>query len=141
MLETALSLLLSLGFAYHGRDKVWTPTFKGSRVQRFQQAVAHYQDKMALDSEPLIMIHEGLLVVYGERRCAAANRDAQWSQDNVHMSLDPQCNVHKPEALALHEQCHRRMMHLESSRWSLPRNEKEREVKTCMAAYSKKERR
>lgn len=125
---------------WHGRDRVWTPTFEGTRAERFQAAVLHYQGRMGLEPATVLVSASGR-VIEGKERCAWAWRESGFADDVIGFWSSARCNRHKPEALALHEQCHRRMAHLEPAFWSVGAKVKEREVKGCMAAYSAKERR
>ena len=136
MLDIA-SFLLSFLLVWHGRDKVWTPTFEGTREIRFTQAVVHYQDKMGLGDDPLVFdIRPERRLVNGSLSCAWVERSREWQSDVIGFSTSKNCKDWKPELLALHEQCHRRMAHLDRD---IPN--KHAEVKTCMGWYSAKERR
>ena len=135
-----VSLILTFLFMWHGRDKPWTPTFKGTRVERFTTATRHYEKRMGLDPATVFVSESGR-IIHGEQRCAWTVRDEAWTDDVVAIWTTKRCNVYKPEVLALHEQCHRRMGHLEPAFWEMDQREKEREVKKCMLVYSAKERR
>lgn len=135
-----MSLGLSLVLMWGGRDKVWTPTFEGTRAERFERAVRHYEAKMGLGAATIMLSDTGR-VIGGKARCAWAWREDGWSDDVIGFWTSAKCERHKPEVLAFHEACHRRWAHLEPAMWDLPREQKEREVKACMVAYSAKERR
>jgi len=140
VLSTVAGMLLSFAFAWHGRDKIWTPTFKGERHVRFELAVRHYDERMGLVPATVLVTKRGR-VVDGKERCAWSWRDTAWADDEIGFLASPRCNTHKPEMLALHEQCHRRMAHLEPAFWGLDAGTKERQAKACMVAYSRRERR
>jgi hypothetical protein len=136
MIAQLVSLALSFLLMWSGRDKVWTPTFEGTREARFTRAVVHYQQRMGLGEDPLVFeISPTRRVVNGRATCAWVTRDVAWG-DVIGFSSSQDCTSYKPEYLALHEQCHRRMAHLDVD---VP--DKHAEVKTCMGWYSEKERR
>lgn len=139
MLTEILSLGLSFLFAWHGRDRIWTPTFTGTREARFVQALGYYNEAMGLAPPNAILIEPFRRVVADKPTCAWA-----WKTNfgvTVGFSTHEKCTGVKPEILAMHEQCHRRMAHTEAEFWNLPVEQKEREVQACMVAYSVKERR
>jgi hypothetical protein len=140
MIAQALSMGLTFLVMWSGRDRVWTPTFEGSRVERFERAVRYYEERMGLDPATILVSDRGR-IVDGRERCAWAWRDPAWKDDVVAIWTHKGCNVHKPELLAFHEQAHRRAGHLEPAFWSLPVEQKEREARELMIAYSAKERR
>lgn len=131
-----LSMGLSLLLVWHGRDKVWTPTFKGTPEQRFVAAMTHYQGRMGL-SDPLLYQMGGKGSAAGW--CASVEPLPGFHAVAVHFfEQSDACRRSTPEFWALHESCHLRMAHL-----SLQRTDKQKhsEVKTCMGWYSAKERR
>lgn len=140
MIETLVSLLLTFAVLWQGRDQVWTPTFDGTREERFVKAVNHYSVKMGLE-DPTIEILDGLLVIEGEPACFWARKHPSFRGDVVGMSRARRCRHYKPELYALHEQSHRRLAHLEPAMAHLTREQKEREVEDCMRWYSAEERR
>lgn len=138
MLTQVISMGLSFLLLWAGRDKTWTPTFEGTRELRFTTAVVHYQAKMGLGDKPLVFeIRPARRLVNGSLSCAWVERSREWHSDIIGFSTAKECKTWKPEELALHEQCHRRMAHLDVEDGP---NE-HAEVKTCMAWYSAKERR
>jgi hypothetical protein len=148
MISQVLSMLLSLGLLWAGRDKVWTPTYEGDQYQRFGRAMGHYYEKMGLE--------DALVFQFGHPRTGKAKREHwcasvtdEWiTVPGFHPqrvvvvryfgSRDSTCNGNKPEELALHEACHLRLMHHFGT--ARPQ-EREREVRTCMGWYSEKGRR
>lgn len=139
MIETLASLLLTFAVLWHGRDKpVWTPTYEGTREERFVKAVEYYNERMGLEP-PVIEVMEPRLVVDGKPRCFWARRTRVFADDVVGMSTAEGCRALKPELYASHEQCHRRMAHLDMPQ--LTDEVKHREVAECMEAYAAKERR
>ncbi len=140
MVGTVGGLLVSFLLAWGTHDRVWTPTFKGERHVRFERAVRYYDERMGLKPVTVLIAKQGR-VVSGSERCAWAWRDGGWADDVIGFSTQKNCRRLKPELLALHEQCHRRMAHLEPAFWNLDAKTKEREVKECMIAYSDKARR
>jgi hypothetical protein len=132
-----LSLLLSVLITPKDPKREWTPTFKGSFEQRYAQAVVHYQEKMGLEEDFIVEIRETPRMIDGEPRCAWVDRSREWRVDVVGLSTSKGCQRKwKPEFLALHESCHRRMKHLDVA-VEFPHTE----VKTCMGWYSEKWRR
>lgn len=140
MLTQVFSMGLSLVLLWHGRDKVWTPTFNGTRPERFAAAVLHYQERMGLE-DAVVLYSAEPRIINGRARCAWAWRDSGFEDDIIGLCTSKRCDSRKPEELALHEQCHRRMAHLEPAFWGVDYDTKEREVRECMIAYSAKERR
>lgn len=139
-MSAAFGMLVTFLFMWHGRDKVWTPTFEGTREERFIAAARHYEGRMGL-APATILLSDQTWIIDGKERCAWAWRSDAWADDGVALSRAKRCKAHKPELLALHEQCHRRMAHLEPGFWGMDPKRKEREADDCMVAYSAKERR
>lgn len=139
MITEVVSMTLSFLLMYHGRDKVWTPTFQGARASRFGQAVVHYQEKMGIREDYIVVVSPVRATINGEPSCAWARKLAGWHLDEIGFSTDRSCDRWKPEYLAMHEQCHRRYAHLDLD--GMTGDEKHREVRECMALYSARERR
>jgi hypothetical protein len=137
MIVHLVSLGLSFLLAWVGRDKVHTPTFQGSRAERFQVAIGHYQAKMGLTGAYVLEFKSDRLKVGGKTVCGWTYRTTRFDLDTIGMSTSGDCKRWKPEHVALHEQCHRRMAHLDMPDLS----GKEREARECERWYSAKERR
>ena len=97
MLETFAQLFLTFALLWHGRDRTWTPTFEGTREERYVQAVNHYTEKMGLEA-PTIEILAPRLVIDGKPVFlgAAPQRVRRRRRRHVHGS-----GVPRPEARGL----------------------------------------
>ena len=120
-----------------GRDPFSTPSFKGSRVQRFEQGMSFYQERMGL--------HDDLVYRIGTHPdhpeyCAWVVRMPGFFSKEV--GFNPGggkgCLDLKPERIALHESCHLRLAHTEPQFDSVPDKTKEEEVESCMKFYGRK---
>lgn len=138
MLSTLAQLLVTFALLWPGRDKVWTPTFEGTREERYVQAVNYYSERMGLEP-PTIEILKPRLVIDGRPACFWVRRHQVFAGDVVGISTAPECRRLKPELYASHESCHRRLAHLDIQ--GLTSEQKHREVQACMEAYAAKERR
>jgi hypothetical protein len=137
-----LSVLLSLLAGPRDRQP-WTPTFPGTREERFVRAMHHYQERMGLEEH--LVFH----VAPSHPSFDAWVAPGGWGEVVVGYALDSgqprrvrdgerrRLRVWKPELLALHEACHVRLAHHLGEGGEF----KHVEVKRCMAAYSAKERR
>jgi hypothetical protein len=114
---------------------VWppsTPTFPGTRTERFVAAMQHYSNRMGIEYSLHVVVVE-----YHPKYCAWVTPigDSILIKDvQVGFSLSKECDPYTPEHLALHEACHLRMMHVEPA-LQMDIDEKHREVKTCMRWY------
>lgn len=132
MATTIVSMFLSLAWMWHGRDnKIWTPTYKGTRQERFITAMHHYHEKMGLEQDLVFEIRPS-----HPKFCAWVRSGGGPSTVIVGFSQD--CTNVKPEVLALHESCHVRWAH---PYLAMDSEVKHVEVASCMVDYSKKERR
>lgn len=159
MASQVFSLLLSFVLLLPGRDKVWTPTFKGTQAQRFEQALRHYHSKMRLTDDLVFDLAatrgKGLRGTCANVQRSTIYADGFQPQDVVLVrwfSGDQVCADRRPEHWALHEACHLRMMHHLGAPAGRERGKaarasedihrtREREVRQCMVWYSAKERR
>jgi len=141
MLETLVSMLITFFPLWMGRDKVWTPTFEGTREERFVKAMHHYQDKMGIEESFIFTTRE-----YSPKHpiCSSVQLSGEWDAVIISFYVKPNgkqpngCSGAKPEFWALHEACHLRYQH---HRMNLDPKKKEEEAKDCMLLYSAKERR
>lgn len=146
---TGLSLLLSALIMPHDKKTPWTPTFEGTRQERFIQAMHHYQEKMGNEDQlvfTVVATHPDFdaWVMPSPRGEAHVG----WAEDNgrewrnrrlANKSLTVKkrhIKVWKPELIALHESCHLRMQH---HREMPPMAHIE--VNRCMGWYSEEWRR
>jgi hypothetical protein len=154
MIGQVLSMGLSFLLLWGGRDKVWTPTFKGAPEQRFEQAVKHYKAKMGIDYELVFDLHPEERFAGDPQRCSSV--EAAWISGDGPAGFEDAkvvavpgvlvtwwgkgkgCSRQKPEFWALHEAAHIRMQH---HLMNLPTELAEDEAKEMMVAYSAKERR
>jgi hypothetical protein len=130
-----VSLLLSLGWMWHGRDRdVYAPKFHGDNFSRYVQGVNHFRAKMGLE-EQIAFAH-----AEHSRYCAFVDKSSdRWPATYVYFWVDkPNGRCERPEIMALHEACHERYAHLD-----VPGTDAEHhaEVKACMKAYSEESRR
>jgi hypothetical protein len=134
MASTVFGLLISLAFAWAGRDKVWAPKFEGPPAARFEQAMRHYEDKMGLG--PLVV------EVSPDPRvklCSSVRSDAYGTvRVTWYANAPKRCASVRPEVWALHEACHVRFQH---HRRAVTGKAEEREAERCMKLYSEKARR
>lgn len=146
MASTVFGMLVSFVLALAGRDKIWTPTYDGSVEVRFGRAMEHYHGKMGL-TDDLVFQFNKTPSPRMKGKCASVE------SQTVHVGgFEPQqvvvvnwyggnaCSRAKPEAMALHESCHLRMMHHRGALSGLD-DMKEDEVKQCMRWYSERWRR
>lgn len=109
-----------------------TPTFAGSRVERYTQAMEHYRERMGYPYTFKVQT-----VPYHQKWCAWVGMLTPGvAQAGL---VDPPsggCSAYPPEYWALHESCHLRMMHIESA-LSMSEEGKESEVRRCMLWYGR----
>lgn len=148
MIAAWAGMVLSFLLAWHGRDKIWTPTFEGDQAQRFGKGVAHYRDKMGIHEELVFDFH-AQRGAGKDGRCASVQRAriklpgfvtervvvVRWFGGNK------ECGRQKPEYWALHEVCHLRMAHTDIDESVMTASQRRGEVERCMGWYSEKERR
>jgi hypothetical protein len=135
MLKAFLSMLISFGFLWHGRDKVWTPTFKGSDSVRFTQAMLHYQKRMDITDTLIFQVSSNKSKI-----CSSVQLTNDFNAVAVtwYAKSPSGCRRVKPEFWALHEACHLRYQHHRGYGMLQTR---ESETEECMKLYSAKERR
>lgn len=150
MIEIAVVLLsMTLQTLTMPRDDVWTPTFKGSRQERFVRAMHYYQEKMGFEDQMVFHLESSHPfydayvapagfneVIVGYAQDSGGPRRRAYETKSGRTKWKTQRRVWKPEFLALHEACHIRYYH-HLRTVDFPHKEVER----CMKDYSKKVRR
>jgi len=146
MKETILSLLITFAFQWHGRDKIWTPVFKGNPETRFSLAMNYYQEKMGFQETPLVFnLRPNERYINDPNRCASVEAAFQKLEGfDIPRSVvivswwgkGKGCADSRPEFWALHESCHIRYAHHLRQGF-----DEQKETDECMKLYSKKERR
>lgn len=140
MLEVGLSLLVSFGWAWHGRDRVWTPKFEGSRQERFVKAVQHYRVKMGIKESFAFELHEKDRYAKDPHRCSSVEFDGSFDLVRVTWwGKGKGCDRARPEYWALHEACHVRYAHHLGQGGD--NKSQEHEAFECMKLYSDPSRR
>jgi hypothetical protein len=112
-----------------------TPTFEGTRVERFTQALYYYKGTMEYPYDITVRV-----APKHDAWCAWVTATGAASAEVGF--VDPpakSCTSMKPEFWALHEACHMRMLHIDAALQMSP-DEKEREVKRCMIWYGERRR-
>jgi hypothetical protein len=123
-----------LACAVHTAPKV--PRYEGTRVERYEQALYYYQERMGLQDYSFeIKVVEKYPT---DDRCAWVQNNGWKHVQFGFVDAGFICNGMRPERLSLHEMCHVRWMHTDKQINALMTiEEMEVEVKRCMSRYGK----